>query len=96
MTDAAALADVLLAPYGASAEKLPQRPDCRVWLVSAEGTDPFVAENEDAIYRYLRDLHGGELIASYRNTLGDQIDIDWQDECFEYMPWRAQKVEMVR
>ena len=42
-------------------------------IVNIEDSDPFVADNENAIYRGLDDLHDGQTIDSYAINNGFRI-----------------------
>ena len=44
-----------------------------MFIVNIEGSDPFIAEDEGAIYRGLDDLEDGETIDSYKNDNGVRI-----------------------
>jgi len=44
-----------------------------MYIVMIEGGDPFIAEDEGAIYRGLDDLEDGETIDSYKNDNGVRI-----------------------
>ena len=44
-----------------------------MYIVNIEGSDPFIAEDEGAIYRGLDDLEDGQTIDSYKNDSGVRI-----------------------
>ena len=57
-----------------------------MFIVNIEGSDPFIAEDEGAIYRGLDDLHDGETIdvfkqndhqfrIKYLNNIGQELNI---------------------
>ena len=44
-----------------------------MYIVNIEGSDPFIAEDEGAIYRGLDDLEDGRLIDAYSTAHGFRI-----------------------
>jgi len=65
-----------------------------MYIVQIEGSDPFIAESEGAIYRGLDDLEDGETIDTYKNDNG--VRILYQNNIGDLLNIVATKTELYK